>query len=66
MNLTKSKSAKSGSFSLGVIDEKLGGSIQDALKIKVEKSSIAAEFLRGIRFHLPKFLKGMKRKIKYT
>jgi nucleolar protein 56 len=60
MNLPKVKAGKSSKFALGVADEKLGGSIQDAMNLKVEKSNIAIELLRGIRLHFATFVKGMK------
>jgi len=42
--------------SLGVIEEKLGSAIQEALGLKCEKNTLVLELIRGIRCHFSKFI----------
>ncbi|MCL4124466.1 UNVERIFIED_CONTAM: hypothetical protein GTU68_000605 [Idotea baltica] len=50
---------KKDKITLGVIDPKLGSAINESLDIKVVHIGVVPEIIRGIRFHLPSFVKGL-------
>eukprot|EP01122_Echinamoeba_exundans_P009435 TRINITY_DN333_c0_g2_i1.p1 TRINITY_DN333_c0_g2~~TRINITY_DN333_c0_g2_i1.p1 ORF type:complete len:511 (-),score=153.78 TRINITY_DN333_c0_g2_i1:72-1604(-) len=56
-NLPKVKDGKSSKHVLGVGEDKIGSSVQDAFNIRVERTTTSLELLRGIRHHFPVFLK---------
>ncbi len=56
MNLPEKKKK----IELGVSDEKLGASINEALGVSCAKSKLVLELLRGIRVHFAKFIKELK------
>lgn len=60
MNLDKPKPGKLTKFSLGVGDVKIGQAIQDELSIKCINDELVAELLRGVRTHLPHYIKELK------
>jgi len=51
---------KSGKFTLGVSEEKLGSAIQEELSIKCERSTLTQELIRGVRLHFAAFIKELK------
>lgn len=53
------KEGKQSKYTLAVIDRKLGGAIQDGMRIKVESGEMVLELHRGIRLHLSHFLPGL-------
>lgn len=52
-------SERSGKFTLGVGDSKIGAAIQEELGISCQASGVAAEIIRGLRYHFPRFVKGL-------
>ena len=53
------KKGKAG-FSLGVMDAKIGSAIQDGTGIPCQVSEALNEILRGVRLHLPRFVKDLE------
>lgn len=51
---------KKGKFKLGVSENKLAGSINDALKITTTTSPVVLELIRGFRNHILSFLKSQE------
>ena len=51
--------AKAPSFVIGVAEPKIGAAIQDALGLPCNSSDTIAEIMRGIRVHLPHFVKDL-------
>jgi nucleolar protein 56 len=56
-NLPKTKSIKKAKFYLGVSAPNIGTAIQDELEIPVKSNELVLELIRGVRMHLPKFIK---------
>merc|ERR1719399_2272949 len=56
------KAGKKGKvgFSLGVMDAKIGSAIQDGTGIPCQVSEALNEILRGVRLHLPRFVKDLE------
>ena len=59
-NVPLPKPGKKSKFALGVGYHNLGGMIQDELGISCVCSELTAEMLRGVRAHLPTFLKALR------
>eukprot|EP00128_Syssomonas_multiformis_P004077 Colp12_sorted_trinity150504_noHs@8471 len=54
------KVSKKGKFKLAVSHEKIGQAIHEAFEVSCDISDVAMEFIRGIRMHFAKFIKGLK------
>ena len=51
---------KKTKWALGVMEHKLGQIIQEGLGITCKCDDFTAELLRGVRCHLPSFIKALK------
>lgn len=60
LNLPKVKEGKKPKFSLGVADSKIGSQIFADTKIPCQSNEFVLELLRGVRQHLPTFIKELK------
>lgn len=61
MNLPSGKKAeKKGKIELGVLDTKLGSSIQEELGIKCTTRDPVPELVRAVRLHLSRYIKGLE------
>jgi len=58
-NLPKVKSIKKSKFKLGVVEPKLGSSIQEECGVPCESNSITAELLRGVRCYFARYIDGL-------
>ncbi|XP_071827697.1 nucleolar protein 56-like [Apostichopus japonicus] len=52
-------SERKGKVILGVGDSKIGAAIQEELGITCQTSGVASEIIRGLRYHFPRFVKGL-------
>merc|ERR1719454_933523 len=59
-NIPLPKAGKKSKFALGVSEHKIGGMVQDELGVTCVCNDLTAELLRGVRNHLPSFLKALK------
>lgn len=59
-NIPAAKPGKPTKFALGVMEHKLGQTIQESMGITCVCNELTAELLRGVRFHLTAFLKALK------
>ncbi len=46
-------------FSLGVSDPKLGGVIQDTIKVSCQSGGVVSEILRGVRMYFHRMVQGL-------
>lgn len=53
------KSSKKNKLILGVADQKIAASIQEALGFSCQHTEVVPEILRGIRLHLPNLIQGL-------
>eukprot|EP00824_Muranothrix_gubernata_P025109 TRINITY_DN7872_c4_g1_i1.p2 TRINITY_DN7872_c4_g1~~TRINITY_DN7872_c4_g1_i1.p2 ORF type:complete len:531 (-),score=140.71 TRINITY_DN7872_c4_g1_i1:1352-2854(-) len=60
LNLPKVKKGKKPKAQLGVIDSKIGSSIEEELNFPCTSSESVFELIRGIRLHFHKFIKDLK------
>ncbi|KAL1520233.1 hypothetical protein AB1Y20_023703 [Prymnesium parvum] len=60
MNFPDAKPGKKSKIALGVMEHKLGQTIQEAMGITCVCNELTAELLRGVRCHLTSFLKALK------
>ena len=62
-NISKSKENSSSKYTLAVGDDKIAGSISEALSIKCDfRSDVSRELLRGIRLHFTSFVQALDKK----
>jgi len=60
-NLPRVKPGKKAKFFVGVVDPKIGNAIQDELNVPCNSNETVLELIRGVRQHLPKFIKQLVR-----